>query len=63
MLFEYGGAPRKMYAGRRRADQLLGVPEACERIVNRRDAIAYLLPLRWQDGRHRLVQRAKARSR
>jgi len=31
VLFEYGGAPRRMYAGVAALTRLLGVPEACER--------------------------------
>ncbi|MBM4088295.1 MAG: hypothetical protein FJ276_02530 [Planctomycetes bacterium] len=33
VLFEYGGAPRKMYAGASVLTRLLGVPQACERVV------------------------------
>jgi len=35
VLFEYGGAPRKMYAAVAAATRLLGVPEACVKIVSR----------------------------
>jgi len=42
VLFEYGGAPRRMYAGVAALTKLLGVPEACERIVSRDDTTAYL---------------------
>ncbi len=42
VLFEYGGAPRRMYAGVAALTRLLGVPEACERIVNRGGTSAYL---------------------
>jgi hypothetical protein len=41
VLFEYGGAPRRMYAGVAALTKLLGVPEACERIVNRDGTSAY----------------------
>ncbi len=41
VLFTYGGAPRRMYAGVAALTRLLGVPEGCEHIVNRADAIAY----------------------
>lgn len=41
VLFEYGGAPRRMYAGVAALTKLLGVPETCQRIVNREGAIAY----------------------
>jgi hypothetical protein len=34
VLFEYGGTPRKMYAGVAALTRLLGVPEACVRRVN-----------------------------
>jgi hypothetical protein len=42
VLFEYGGAPRRMYAGVAALTKLLGVPETCQRIVNREGAIAYI---------------------
>jgi hypothetical protein len=41
VLFEYGGAPRRMYAGAAVLTRLLGVPEASERIVNRGATRAY----------------------
>ena len=41
VLFEYGGAPRRMYAGVAALTKLLGVPETCERIVKRNGANAY----------------------
>ncbi len=41
VLFEYGGAPRRMFAGVAALTKLLGVPEACERIVSRDDTCAY----------------------
>ncbi len=57
VLFEYGGAPRRMYAGVAALTKLLGVPERCERIVNRQEAIAYLfrsgdrtLAIAWRSG-------------
>lgn len=34
VLFEYGGAPRKMYAGVSALTRLLGVPDACVKILN-----------------------------
>jgi hypothetical protein len=42
VLFEYGGAPRRMYAGVVALTKLLGVPETCEGIVNHEGAIAYI---------------------
>ncbi len=57
VLFEYGGAPRRMYAGVAALTKLLGVPEACERIVNRDGTSAYCfrtggrtLALAWRTG-------------
>jgi hypothetical protein len=41
VLFEYGGSPRRMYAGVAALTRLLGVPESCERIVNRDGTCAY----------------------
>jgi hypothetical protein len=41
VLFEYGGAPRRMYAGVAALTRLLGMPEATERIVNRGGTRAY----------------------
>jgi hypothetical protein len=35
VLFEYGGAPRRMYAGVAALTKLLGVPDTCEKILNR----------------------------
>lgn len=40
VLFEYGGAPRRMYAGVAALTKLLGVPEACERVVNQEGTTA-----------------------
>lgn len=42
VLFTYGGAPRKMYAGVAALTNLLGVPDACERIVDRDGLHAYV---------------------
>ncbi len=42
VLFTYGGAPRKMYAGVATLTNLLGVPDACERVVNHDGLHAYL---------------------
>ena len=57
VLFEYGGAPRRMYAGVAALTRLLGVPEACERMVNRDGTIAYFfrtggktLAIAWRTG-------------
>ncbi len=35
VLFEYGGAPRKMYAGVAAFTKLVGVPDACVQSINR----------------------------
>jgi hypothetical protein len=57
VLFEYGGAPRRMFAGVAALTRLLGVPEACERIVIRDGTCAYLfraggrsLAIAWRSG-------------
>ncbi len=57
VLFEYGGAPRRMYAGVAALTRLLGVPEASERIVNRGGIRAYFfrtggqtLAIAWRTG-------------
>jgi len=42
VLFEYGGAPRKMYAGVAALTRLLGVPQECVRVVNRGGVRAYI---------------------
>ena len=42
MLFEYGGAPRKMYAGVAALTTLFGVPEQCVKTVKREDLHAYV---------------------
>ena len=42
VLFEYGGAPRKMYAGVATLTKLLGVPDECVKIVKRDDMVAYI---------------------
>ncbi|MHC1769118.1 MAG: hypothetical protein AB9869_33355 [Verrucomicrobiia bacterium] len=57
VIFEYGGAPRRMYAGVAALTRLLGVPEASERIVNRGVTKAYFfrtggqtLAIAWRSG-------------
>jgi hypothetical protein len=42
VLFEYGGAPRKMYSGVAAFTKILGVPDACVKTVNRDGLIAYV---------------------
>ncbi len=42
VLFAYGGAPRKMYAGIAALTTLFGVPEECVKAVNRDDLRAYV---------------------
>ena len=42
VLFEYGGAPRQMYAGVAALNRLLGVPEACAMAVERDELRAYV---------------------
>ncbi len=42
VLFTYGGAPRKMYAGVAAFHRLVGLPEACQRIVDRDGLHAYV---------------------
>jgi hypothetical protein len=56
VLFEYGGAPRKMYAGAAALTRLLGVPQACEQIIYRDGVRAYVfrtdsrsVAIAWQD--------------
>ena len=56
VLFEYGGAPRKMYAGVAALTRLLGVPQACEQIIHRDGVRAYVfrtagrsVAVAWQD--------------
>ncbi len=46
VLFEYGGAPRKMYAGIAAFTKLVGVPDACTKIVNRDSLHAYVFRTR-----------------
>jgi hypothetical protein len=41
VLFQYGGAPRKMYAGVAAFANLLGTPDRCERVVERDGLHAY----------------------
>jgi hypothetical protein len=57
VLFEYGGSPRRMYAGVAALAKLLGVPDACERVVNRNGTFACvfrtngkLLAIAWRSG-------------
>ncbi|MCX7009297.1 MAG: hypothetical protein NTY53_18965 [Kiritimatiellaeota bacterium] len=42
VLFEYGSAPRKMYAGVAALTRLLGVPESCALAVEHADVRAYV---------------------
>lgn len=56
VLFEYGGAPRKMYAGAAALTRLLGVPQSCEQIIHRAGVRAYIfrtagrsVAIAWQD--------------
>jgi hypothetical protein len=42
VLFEYGGSPRKMYAGVAALTQLLGVPDECVRSIGRDGWTAYI---------------------
>jgi hypothetical protein len=42
VLFEYGGAPRKMYAGIAALTRLLGVPEECVKTVHDDGLAAYV---------------------
>ena len=42
VLFEYGGAPRKMYAGAAALNRLFGVPETCALAIERDDLRAYV---------------------
>ena len=57
MLFTYGGAPRKMYAGVAALTRLFGVPEQCVKAVNRDDLKSLRLPRQRPRRRHRLVRR------
>jgi hypothetical protein len=57
VLFEYGGAPRRMYAGVAALTRLFGVPEASERRVHGQDTTAYFfrtagqtLAVAWRTG-------------
>jgi hypothetical protein len=67
VLFEYGGAPRKMYAGVAAHSRLLGVPDECVRIRNEDGLHAYAFRVRdhhvavaWcEPGRSRRVARAE----
>ena len=42
VLFEYGGAPRKMYAGVAALTRLLGVPDECVKTVHDSELWAYV---------------------
>jgi hypothetical protein len=42
VLFEYGGAPRKMYAGVAALTRLLGVPDECVKTVHEDGLVAYV---------------------
>jgi hypothetical protein len=42
VLFEYGGAPRKMYAGVAALTRLLGVPDECVKTVHDDGLAAYV---------------------
>jgi hypothetical protein len=65
VLFEYGGTPRKMYAGVAALTRLLGVPDECVRILNQGGLQAYAFRVRdhivavaWcESGRTRRVAR------
>ena len=57
VLFEYGGAPRRMFAGVSALTRLLGVPDSCERRVERDGTCAYFfstgghtLAIAWRSG-------------
>ena len=61
VLFEYGGAPRKMYAGVAAMTRLLGVPEACVKTVHEAGLAAYVfgtggqvVAIAWCDGTQRI---------
>ena len=42
VLFEYGGAPRKMYAGVAALTRLLGVPDECVKTIHTDGVSAYI---------------------
>ena len=42
VLFEYGGAPRKMLPGIAALTRLFGVPQECVKIIHREDLRAYV---------------------
>jgi len=57
VLFGYGGAPRKMYAGVAALTRLLGVPDECARTVHDDGLAAYVfrvkdrwLAIAWREG-------------
>jgi uncharacterized protein YaiE (UPF0345 family) len=50
VLFAYGGAPRKMYAGVAALTRLLGVPDECVKAIHADGLVAYIFRVR-----HRLV--------
>lgn len=62
VLFEYGGAPRRMYPGVAALTKLLGVPERCERILKRGGGSAYFfrsggrtVAIAWNEGQEKPV--------
>lgn len=66
VLFEYGGTPRKMYAGVAALTKLLGVPEACVQVLQHDGTQAYVfrtagraVAIAWQEeGRTKPLQLA-----
>ena len=46
VLFEYGGAPRKMYAGVAALTRLLGVPDECVRTIHTDGLVAYVFQVK-----------------
>jgi Beta-galactosidase len=68
VLFDYGGAPRKMYAGVAALTRLLGVPDECVKIVHDDGLVAYVFRIKdrmvaiaWcEAGRSRKVKPAEA---
>ena len=68
VLFTYGGAPRKMYAGIAVLTRLLGVPDECVRMVHDEGLVAYVfraknraVAIAWcESGRSRKLKLASA---
>jgi hypothetical protein len=68
VLFEYGGAPRKMYAGVAALTRLLGVPDECVETVHTEGLAAYVFRVKdrvvaiaWcEAGRSRKLRLARA---